>query len=372
MAHIERRGQGRWRARYRETDGSERSRTFTRRVDAERWLATVEVSKAKGDWVDPALGRRTFASWVTEWEASLVSLRPSTLDRDTRLVRVHLLPRFGDTPLTAISPLMVRRFVADTTAAGTHSPATVRKIGQLLAKVMRAAVDAGLIARSPCERQMLPPEPKRDMQFLTPPQIQSLADEIGPDWSTLVLTAAYTGLRWGELAGLRVEGLDIGGRTIAVVEQLTEVSGTLRFGPPKTAAGRRSVSIPSSLAGLLVVQVDRDAIQRSGLVFPTPLGEPMRRSNWMRRVWAPATKAIGVPTLRFRDLRHTAVALAISRGAHPKAIQERLGHSSVVVTLDRYGHLFDGLDMEIADNLDDVIRSARGLTAACDEQRDAS
>src|SRR4051794_9927555 len=101
MAHIERRGPGRWRARYRGTDGRERSHTFTRRADAERWLASVEVSKTKGDWVDPALGRRTFGSWVAEWQTSLVSLRPSTLDRDERLVRVHLLPRFGDTPLTA-------------------------------------------------------------------------------------------------------------------------------------------------------------------------------------------------------------------------------------------------------------------------------
>ena len=79
-----------------------------------------------------------------------------------------------------------------------------------------------------------------------------------------------------------------------------------------------------------------------------------------------------MPTLRFHNLRHTAVALAISRGAHPKAIQERMGHSSVVVTLDRYGHLFDGLDMEIADNLDDVMRSTRGLTAVWDGERDVS
>jgi len=90
----------------------------------------------------------------------------------------------------------------------------------------------------------------------------------------------------------------------------------------------------------------------------------MRRSNFARRVWAPATRTLGLEGLRFHDLRHTAVALAISQGAHPKALQERMGHSSVTVTLDRYGHLYDGLDGQIADGLDELLRISRGLLAA--------
>lgn len=116
---------------------------------------------------------------------------------------------------------------------------------------------------------------------------------------------------------------------------------------------------------MLEVQLTRPEVIRSGLVFPTPLGEAMRRSNFARRVWAPAVRRAGVDGLRFHDLRHTAVALAIGQGAHPKALQERMGHSSVTVTLDRYGHLYQGLDGQIADALDDVLRSSRGLAAAC-------
>jgi integrase len=97
----------------------------------------------------------------------------------------------------------------------------------------------------------------------------------------------------------------------------------------------------------------------------------MRRSNFARRVWAPATRAIGVEGLRFHDLRHTAVALAISQGAHPKALQERLGHSSVTVTLDRYGHLYEGLDGQIAASLDEVLRASRGLAAAWEPSEDS-
>ncbi|MDP8931375.1 MAG: site-specific integrase, partial [Actinomycetota bacterium] len=133
---------------------------------------------------------------------------------------------------------------------------------------------------------------------------------------------------------------------------------------PKTAAGRRAVSIPGALADLLAEQLARPMVQRTGLVFPSPLGEPLRRSDFTRRVWAPATEALGLDGLRFHDLRHTAVALAIRQGAHPKAIQERMGHSSVTVTLDRYGHLYEGLDGQIAASLDEVLRNSRGLAAA--------
>lgn len=157
---------------------------------------------------------------------------------------------------------------------------------------------------------------------------------------------------------MRVGRADLDRRTIAVVEQLNELSGRMEWGPPKTAAGRRSVSLPPRLAEMLAKQLERPMVARSGLVFPTPLGEPMRRSNFARRVWAPAVEKLGLDGLRFHDLRHTAVALAISKGAHPKALQERMGHSSVTVTLDRYGHLYDGLDGQIADALDELLISS--------------
>ena len=374
MAHVEKRGQGKWRARYRGPDGRERSKTFDRRTDADRWLASIEVSKARGEWVDPSLGKRIFASWAQEWSAGIVDLRPSTLDRDLRIVRVHLLPRFGSVPLSRITNPMVRSFVADMLGTGHHSPATVRKVGQVLTKVMRGAVEAGLIARSPCEGMRLPAEPRREMRFLTAEQVTTLAEVTGPDGSALIYTAAYAGLRWGELAGLRIERVNVLRRTITVVEQLNELAGKFAWGPPKTAAGRRTVSIPGALIQMLEAQLRRPEVLRSGLVFPTPLGEPMRRSNFARRVWAPAVEEAGLEGLRFHDLRHTAVALAIGQGAHPKALQDRMGHGSVTVTLDRYGHLYEGLDGQIADGLDRVLRDSRGLTAAWDpsEERDST
>ncbi|MBV8980398.1 MAG: site-specific integrase [Acidimicrobiia bacterium] len=358
MAHVEKRGAGRWRARYRGPDGRERSQTFDRKSDAERWLAGVEVSKARGEWLDPALGRKTFAAWVSEWSSTTVDLRPSTRARDESYTRNHLLPHFGPAPVGKITSTDVRAFVAAMQGDGRHSPATVRKVGQILAKIMAGAVDAGLIARSPSAGVALPVEPKRDMRFLDSTEVARLADTIGPHHVPLVYTAVYAGLRWGELAGLRPDRVNVLGRSIQVVEQLTEVNGQLEYGPPKSAAGRRSVKIPGFLAEMLGARIGEPVVSSSGLVFPSPEGQAMRRSNFRRRPWLPAVRDAALEGLRFHDLRHTAVALAIAQGAHPKAIQERMGHSSIQVTLDRYGHLFPGLDERIADGLDEVYRQS--------------
>lgn len=362
MAHIQKRGAGRWRARYRGPDGVERSRTFERKADAERWLAATEVAKAEGSWVDPRAGRCAFADWAQQWQSGLVDLRPATRDRDLRILHVHLVPHFGSMALIKINATAVSRFIGGLLEDGRLAPATVRKIGQVLAKVMRDAVGAGLIARSPCDNIRLPAEGRREMAFLTPAQVMELARAVGSDWEDLVLAAAFTGLRWGELVGLRVDRVDIDRRTISVVEQVVEVSGRFEWGPPKTAAGRRLVSLPAALADLLAVRLERPEVLRSGLVFPTPLGEPIRRSNFGRRVWAPAIQSLGLDGLRFHDLRHTAVAMAISQGAHPKALQQRMGHSSVTVTLDRYGHLYDGLDAQVADALNHLLAPVRHPT----------
>ena len=145
------------------------------------------------------------------------------------------------------------------------------------------------------------------MRFLTPEEVAALADAVGPDWECLIYTAAYTGLRWGELAGLRVGRVDLDRRTIAVVEQLNELSGRMEWGPPKTAAGRRAVSLPARLAEMLATQLERPMVARSGLVFPTPLGEPMRQLH------RAGDGVVAVQHDAFRAARHRAARTAARR-----------------------------------------------------------
>lgn len=363
MAHIQKRGPNRWRARYRGPDGRERSRTFRRRADAERYLAQAQVDQARGAWVDPRLGRVTFAAWVEAWLQTVSEIRDTTRHRQQGILDNYLLPRFGDFALGRISRVDVRAFIAELCAGGSISAGTVRKVGHVLSRIMAGAVDAGLIPRSPCERLPLPPEGRREMAFLSPAQVEALASAIHPHYAPLVYTASYAGLRWGELAGLRVERVNPLQRTLSVVEQLTEVAGTLAWGPPKTKAGCRTVTLPRFLAVMLEEQVASAPVVCSGIVFPTPEGQPMRRSNFRRRIWGRATRAVGLQGVRFHDLRHTTVAFAIAQGAHPKAIQERMGHSSITMTMDRYGHLFPALDERIADGLDELYAGALGVGA---------
>jgi integrase len=209
MAFVEKRGTGRWRARYRGPDGRERSKTFDRKVDAERWLATTRADVVRGAWVDPALGRMRFEEWVNRWEAGLIDLRPTTRALNIGVARKHLIPRFGRWPLGQITTSDVKTMVADDLARG-YSNSAVRRHVIVLRVILATAVVEGRIARNPCDGLKLPPEDARPMRFLEPIEVARLAEAFQPaHYRPLIYTAAYVGLRWGELAGLRVGRVDI-------------------------------------------------------------------------------------------------------------------------------------------------------------------
>jgi integrase len=201
MGHIERRvwsGKPSYRARYRDPAGRERSKSFSRKADAERWLAEIEHTKTRGMWTDPRLGRIRFADWLAAWWSTTTNLGPTTQARDETLLRLHALSQFGNLPLVAITQLEVRAWVAELSASGL-APATVVKTYQLLAKVMAAAVDAGYLAQTPCRNVPLPKIEQEEMRFLGPAEIVHLAEVIHPRYRTLVFVGAYGGLRIGEL-----------------------------------------------------------------------------------------------------------------------------------------------------------------------------
>jgi len=172
-------------------------------------------------------------------------------------------------------------------------------------------------------------------------------------YRALIYTAAYCGLRIGELAALRRSRVDLLHRRLTVAETLVEVRGELIFNPPKTARGVRTVQIPRSVAAELEAHLSRFGHpDPDSLVFTAPASGPMRVPKWRSRFWLPATKAAGLEGLRIHDLRHTAVALWIAVDANPVDIARRAGHSSVSVVLDRYGHLLPGTEDRVTDALD--------------------
>ena len=356
MAHIRKLKNGKYQVRYRDPSGREHAKNFERKMDAERYLTSVEAEKLQGSWVDPRLGRITFGEWAAVSEATLGNRRPTTLARDEASLRNHVLPFFRTMKLHAVRPSDVRRWMGEMESKGLAA-STIRKAYQIVARTFAAAVDDGRLAQSPCRSIRLPRIERAQPRFLSAAEVVNLGDATDPRYSTLVLAGAYTGLRFGELATLRVQRVDLLRRTLRVQETLVEVGGHLSFGPPKTRASRRSVVVPRFLAERISLQIERFP-DPTDLVFTSPEGGPLRRTNFRRRVWRPAVEAsIGQPCT-FHDLRHTHAALLISEGCHPKVIQERMGHGSIRVTLDTYGHLFDGLDEAAADSLDAVFGSA--------------
>ncbi len=239
-----------WRVGYRGPNRRQRYKTFTRKADADLFAATVETDLARGDWTDPRLGKVTVADWASHVEASRLNRRPSTTARDDSYLRSFVLPTFGELSLVEVQPVAVQQWVAKLNAAG-YAPATIRKAYEILSRTFTAAVESRLIARSPCQGVKLPKIEQTEKRYLSPAEIQDLADAIYPRFRALVLTAAYSGARFGELAGLGLQHYEPLKRTIRIERNLTDVRGQLAFGETKTRAARRTVSIPAWLVDVL-------------------------------------------------------------------------------------------------------------------------
>lgn len=352
MGHVVKRrtaaGTVRWQARV-STPAGRKVATFARKRDAEEWVEGTERAVRLGEWIDPAAGRVTVAEWAQRWQASRVGLRPATIAQQDSCLRTHVLPTFGSLALSAVEHHAVREWVAgmDRRLAAE----TTRKAYRVLHQLMASAVAARLIRVNPAEGVPLPAIVRELMRFLTPAEIARLAEAIDERYAALVWVGAYGGLRIGELAGLRR------GRVrpprVQVVEQAVEVAGRVTVGPPKTAASRRSVSLPAFVVRRLVAHLDeRVAPGPDALVFPSPLGGLLSRTRFRQRAWLPAVEQAGLEGLRVHDLRHTAVSLWIAEGATAKQVAARAGHTSVSVVLDRYGHLYDEADDDLAARLD--------------------
>jgi len=343
--------------------------TFATKSDAGRWLSTVEADILRGELLDPRLSQRTFNEWADDWLSSL-HVRPNTRRGYEAALRTHVAPVLGYRKVAAITHADARRFVADLLASGA-APGTVAGARKVARLVLAEAVRADAVRRNPFEGVKVPRGERTEMMFLTADQVLDLADAIScpprpashptknwPAYGLHVRLAAYTGLRAGELGALRVGRVRMLPRRIEVAESVAEDRGGLVYGPPKTYE-HRSVPIPRALAGELGAHLGTQPADPAAFVFTAPDGGPLRHSNFYRRHFRPAVALARLPDrTRFHDLRHTCAALLIGEGAHALAIKERLGHSSITVTMDRYGHLFPSIEAALTDRLDDTYTSA--------------
>lgn len=318
--------------------------------------AGSETDVSRGSWIDPRGAEQPFAAWARQWFIIREPAVRATTYAAQRSVYASLIePALGKHRLGSISQPMVQAWVTGLSTQRRVAPSTARKAYQVLGAILAAAVDAEQIVKTPCRGIVLPVDDRREMHFLTPAQVASLAAGIDGRYRALVLVGAYGGLRVGEMGALRLSGVQLPRGLLRVEETLAEVAGKVAFQPPKTKASRRAVVLPRAVA--LALEEHLETFAPGGprdLVFRSPEGGPMRLASWRRRFWLPAVARAGLAGVRIHDLRHTAVALWIATGANPKQVSTRAGHTSVSFTFDRYGHLFEDADETLAALLDAV------------------
>lgn len=350
--------EGKWLARYMGPDGRQRSKTFARKSDARDFLAGMQVDKARGTWIDPRGAQVPFDEWAWEWYEGRHHIGHARRAADRSLLTNHIVSRFGSTAIGRIGPLEVRSWVTSLVAKEL-SPRTIRGCYTIFSGIMRSAVAAKLIGEAPVGRGVvdLPALDRKRERVLTEAEVERLANQLDEHYRPLIYTAAYTGCRWQELAGLKREYLDLDKGILHVRGVTTGLGGSVIYKPcPKSDAGRRSIRLPHLLTKILEEHLaDRPESQ---WVFVGPKGGMLRESNF-RRPWSRAVASAGLSPLTFHDLRHTHAAWLIRDGAHLKALQQRLGHKDVSTTLNTYGHLFPNHDEEVVASLNARWEAAR-------------
>jgi len=343
-------GQSTYIVRWRDGD-KEKSKSFKRSRDAKDYDAEIRNSLKKGTYLDPGAAKITLSDFANQWLADH-TVAPSTRAKYRSLLDAQILPALGHLRLDQVTPQNVRMFLA----RSEKKPSTVRTISALLSSISAAAVDDERIRKSFMPTKLALPREQADHRvFLKPEQVHALVEAAPERYQALIYTAAWTGLRWGELAGLKRSRVDLEKATLEVHVALVDHAGTLSLSPPKTPASQRTVRLTRINAEVLSKHMATYlGGGRMGLVFTTELGHALRDDNWRKRIWKPLVKGIGsVPDeTRFHDLRHTHVALCLAVNMNMKAIQSRLGHSSIKVTMDRYGHRLDSVEERDMASLD--------------------
>jgi integrase len=307
--------------------------------------------------VAPSAGAVRFGAVAEDWFLAQGQLKRRTLIAYRSVIDHNLAPLHA-VPVGRLRGADVQRLINDLTAAG-RKPSTVRNVLMVCRLVLDQAVRDRLIRDNPC-RDVRPPKLRPvETVFLTVEQVQRLASELQGPYDLVVLTAAGSGLRAGELYGLRVKDVELLRRRLHVVQTVADIGTALVIGTPKSAAGRRTVPIPPMLCDLLAGYIGREGLTLDDLLFGLD-GEPRRHNQFYLRDFKPAVLRAGLPaSTRFHDLRHTYASLMIAAGVYPKRLSTWMGHTTVSLTMDRYGHLYD--DEEAPREIDRLYTGSRRL-----------
>lgn len=354
-----------WRAAVTLPDGRRKTHRAKLKREAREWLDNALRAAAAG-LLPPGRSPR-LAAYLTDWLDNVASgrVRERTLLRYRQLLHKHVIPHLAKIALEKLTPQQIQALYRKLgQGEDAIAPQTIKHVHAVLRNALGHAVRLGLLARNPCELVDPPRVPAREMQTLDLAGVaQFLRAAAGDPLEALWTLAVTTGMRQGELLGLKWEDIDWETRSLTVRRSVCYLKGRgYVWDEPKSATGRRRIELLE-----IAVQALRrhkaaqdwrrrfmgDKWQEQGLVFTNTRGGPLLAANVYYRAFKPLLRRAGLPeTLRFHDLRHTVASLLLADGTHPKIAQELLGHSSVRVTLDTYSHALPTLQREVMDRLE--------------------
>ncbi|MFH0812849.1 MAG: tyrosine-type recombinase/integrase [Pseudomonadota bacterium] len=314
---------------------------------------------------------QTFGEIAERWFETVIrpNKRPTTVDYYQILKDRHLLPHFESIKVGRIDPLHIERFMKEKLSEGSLSKVTINKIVTALGSILSYAVRHRYIDYNPVASiekfRKSGEEQSGERRYLKPEEIRTLLEKAEPRYKALFLAAVLTGLRQGELLGLQWGDIDWTRKQIIVRRSLSKG----KFYNPKTTTSRRSVDMPPELIAELKRWKLACPISDLDLVFPNELGKPENSSNMMKRGFIPTLRRAELPKITFHQLRHTYSSLLIKQGEHPKYIQSQMGHSSIKVTMDTYGHLMEDVNQEAAKRLGATIFGDNGSKMVAETKR---
>lgn len=339
--------------------------------NAQRRVYELLLNIEKNTYIKPV--KLTVSQFLEDWLRDYVSIHtaPKTRERYEEIVRLHLIPALGSILLSALQPQQIQRYYSHALEHGRRdgkgglSPSTVYKHHRILFEALRYGVKHGIIAHNPAECVDAPPPEHKEPTVPSAEEVQLIIDKASDTpYLTLFYTKAYTGLRRGELLGLRWCNVNLETATLSVIQTLQQLrDGQYIFKKPKSKRGRRQIDLSPSLVVLLWDHRVRQEQQKkllgtplspTDLVFSHPDGRPLR-PNSVSRAFKNIVRSLSLQDMSLHSLRHSHASILLQQNVHPKIVQERLGHSSISTTLDIYSHVFPGLQQAAAQHFDDGL-----------------
>lgn len=371
--HIRKRGKDSWTvvvyAGVDPTTGKERRvwrSVKGNKKDAEILLNRLLNQREIG--IDIPSARLTTAAFLEQWldAYAKANVGTKTYLRYESLMRIHIVPAVGSIPLTRLRPLHIQNAYALIRQNGL-SPRTILQAHRILKEALKHAVGWQLLGRNPADSVEAPKPQRSEILVLSNSEVERLMRESDKTrWGALIHVAVMTGLRMGELMGLRWQDVDPDAGRLYVRQTLQWLSGgRYVFQPPKTHRSARPVALSPVTAERLrnhrKEQIEDRLLlgpawsDEHDLVFVTSIGTPLQPSNIRRALHQILNKAGLRNNIRFHDLRHAHATLLLQEGVHPKVVSERLGHAGITITLDTYSHVIPGLQDEAAAKLDRTL-----------------